>query len=150
MKKEENILKEIEKEAPFLSKIKKENHFSTPNNYFKELPEVITIKTLKKSSLINIFDILSYRLFIPTATLILVLTAAYNLFSTSNSEELSLDQLSELILEEYYIEMEDYLIYEAYAELLNSEAIEDNSEEDEYINYLIENNIDINSIIEEL
>lgn len=40
MENKDNIPDDLEKLAPFLSKLKKENHFSTPDNYFEVLPEV--------------------------------------------------------------------------------------------------------------
>ncbi|NQX97676.1 MAG: hypothetical protein HRT73_07320, partial [Flavobacteriales bacterium] len=59
------------------------------------------------------------------------------------------DQLSEYIINEDDIEFDDYMVYEVYAEMTGTEK-ETSSENQEYINYLIENDIDINSIIEEL
>ena len=75
--------------------------------------------------------------------------------TTTENDTLSYDQLSEYIIAEEDIDFDEYLVYEAYAELLETEGNEDlesneDSEEQAYINYLIENDIDINSIIEEL
>ncbi len=150
MKNKKEILEEIEKEAPFLSQIKKENHFSTPENYLEFLPEVMNDKILNKNYLSILFDKLSYKIFIPVSAAIVLVFVILN-FNTENiSSELTSDQLSELIIDDEYFEIDDYLVYEAYAELLEEEENEATSENDEYINYLLENDIDINLIIEEL
>ena len=150
MENKKNILDELEKEAPFLSKIKKENHFSTPKNYFKSLPEMISDKKLNNNTLNSFFDKLSYRFLVPITAVVVLFFVVFNFNSSTSSTELTNDQLSELLIEDDYFEMDDYLVYEAYAELLEEEEKETTSDDDEYINYLLENNIDINSIIEEL
>ena len=133
-----------------LSKIKKENHFSTPKNYFEVLPEVISNKKLNNNNLITFFDKLSYRVLVPISAVIVLFFVVFNFNTNNNSTTLTSYQLSELILEDDYYEMDDDLVYEAYSEMLENEEKETASNKDEYINYLIENDIDINSIIEEL
>ena len=152
MENEKNISDNLENEAPFLSKMTKENHFSTPENYFEVLPEVINNKILDNNKLRFNFDILSWRLLMPFTAVAIIFIALINLNTTAENDTLSYDQFSEYIITENDFEFEDEMVYEAYAELLENETSEDNeiSEEQEYINYLIENDIDINSIIEEL
>ncbi len=150
MENKKNILEELEKEAPFLSKIKKENHFSAPENYFKVLPEIVSDKKLNNKSIHFIFDKLSYRVLIPFTAVAILFFVVFNFNNTTTPTELTHDQLSEIIIEDDYFEMDDYLVYEAYAELLEEEENETSSDDDEYINYLLENDIDINSIIDEL
>ena len=55
-------------------------------------------------------------------------------------------QIRELILEDDYLDIDDYLVYEAYSEILEEEEYQPSSDSDEAINYLLENDIDINSI----
>ena len=159
MKNKNDILDELEKEAPFLSKIKKENRFSTPKNYFEVLPEVIHDKKLNNKSLKISFDRLSYRISIPISSLVIIFIVLFNWNTNTIESELTNEQLSELIVNEDYVEFDDYLVYDAYAEILEEKSkrsedsaldAETNSDTEEYIEYLIENNIDINSIIEEL
>ena len=150
MKNKNDILDELEKEAPFLSKLKKENHFSTPKNYFEVLPEVISNKNLNKKSLRFLFDRLSYSISVPIASFIIVFFVVFNWNNNSTDLELTNEQLSELIIDEDYIEFDDYLVYETYAEILETEEKEASTDTGDYIEYLIENDIDINSIIEEL
>lgn len=149
MKNIENISDNLENEAPFLSKMKKENHFIAPENYFKSLPEVISNKNLNNKSLPFNFDKLSWRILIPITAVIIIFTVITNLNSVNENDILTYDQFSEYIISQEDIEIEDYLVYEAYAEILESEE-NLKTEDEEYINYLIENDIDINSIIEEL
>ncbi|MEJ6736502.1 MAG: hypothetical protein QNK84_05655 [Flavobacteriales bacterium] len=155
MENEKNISDNLENEAPFLSKITKENHFSVPENYFEVLPEVINNKILDNNKLRFNIDKLSWRLLMPFTAVIIIFIAIINLNTTTENDTLSYDQLSEYIIAEEDIDFDEYLVYEAYAELLETEGNEDlksneDSEEQAYINYLIENDIDINSIIEEL
>ncbi len=150
MENKNNIPENLEKEAPFLSKIKKENHFSTPNNYFEVLPEVIASKNLNNKSLRFSFDKLSYRILVPVASLIVLFFIVFNFNNNNTETELTSEQLSDLIIEENYLDIDDYLVYETYAEIIEEEEDETLSETDDYIDYLIDNDIDINSIIEEL
>jgi hypothetical protein len=155
MENEKNISDNLENEAPFLSKITKENHFSAPENYFEVLPEIINNKVLDNNKLRFNIDKLSWRLLMPFTAVIIIFIAIINLNTTTENDTLSYDQLSEYIIAEEDIDFDEYLVYEAYAELLETEGNEDlesneDSEEQAYINYLIENDIDINSIIEEL
>jgi hypothetical protein len=149
MKNDKNIENEIEKIAPFLSKIEKKNHFSTPTEYFEVLPEVMSDKILNKNYLQFFFDKLSWRVLVPISSFIVLFFFYFNFNQNNTKSELSNEQLSELFIEEDYLDIDDYLIYDTYAEILEDEN-EESSDTEEYINYLLENDIDINSIIEEL
>jgi len=149
MKNEENISDNLENEAPFLSKMKKENHFNAPKNYFEALPKITSNKNLNNKTIKFSFDKLSWRILIPITAAIIIFTVITNLNSVNENNTLTYDQFSEYIISQEDIEFEDYLVYEAYAEILETEQ-DSETEDEEYINYLIENDIDINSIIEEL
>jgi hypothetical protein len=149
MKNENNILDNLGNEASFLSKIKKENHFKAPENYFEVLPEVISNKRLNNKSIQLSFDKLSWRILIPFTAVVAIFTIITNLNTVDENNILTYDQLSEYIITEEDIEFDDYLVYEAYAETIETEE-EFDTVTDEYIDYLIENDIDISSIIEEL
>ena len=151
MENKNNIHKELEKEAPFLSKIKKENHFSIPKNYFEVLPEVIINKNLNNNDLNFLFDKLSWRILMPISATAILLFVIFNWNTNSIDSELTNEQLSDLIIDENYIEFDDYLVYDTYAEIMDEEEENnESSDTEEYIDYLIENDIDINTIIEEL
>ncbi|PCJ28366.1 MAG: hypothetical protein COA97_01690 [Flavobacteriales bacterium] len=150
MENKKTISDNLKNEAPFLSKIEKINHFSTPNNYFEVLPEVISSKNVNTNKLQFLFDKLSYKVLVPISMFAVLLFIVFNMNSNSIEEGLTNEQLCELILEEVYIEIDDYLVYESYAELIEEDEIDTSTDTEEYINYLLENDIDINSIIEEL
>jgi hypothetical protein len=148
MKNNNNISDNLEKEAPFLSKIKKENSFSTPKNYFESLPQIISDKNLNNNFLRILFDKLSYRFLVPTASLIILFFIVFNFNQEPTETPLSNEEISEFLINENYTEIEENMIYEMYSQII----VDDNSTEetDEYINYLIDHHIEINSIIEEL
>tara|TARA_B100000809_G_scaffold146995_1_gene144521 strand:+ start:10184 stop:10636 length:453 start_codon:yes stop_codon:yes gene_type:complete len=150
MEQKKNILEELKNEAPFLSEINRKNHFLVPRNYFEVLPEIVSCKKLNNNYLNLFIDKLSHKYFTPIAAAVILFIVVFKVNTYNISTELTSDQLSELIIEDDYFEMDDYLVYEAYTEILEEAEKETSSDEDEYINYLIENNIDINSIIEEL
>ncbi len=153
MNNNKNISPELENEHPFLDRVPKENHFNVPKNYFEVLPQVIQTKNLNNSKLLFLFDKLSYRILILVSAIAIALFVFISPSNTSIENELSSDQLCELIVDEDYIEFDDYLVYETYYEVLDEETeLDENtaSEADEYIDYLLENNIDINAIIDEL
>jgi hypothetical protein len=134
---------------PFnLSEIKKENHFNTPQKYFQSLPEVISYKTLNKSTLISFNDKLSYWS-IPSSIAAIVLFFIF-LKSTVNTSttELPTNQLSEFIIQENDLQIEAYMVYEAYENSLQQETVSPIEIKDEYISYLLDNNIDIQTIID--
>jgi hypothetical protein len=93
---------------------------------------------------------MSSSILIPTTAIIVLLFIVLNFNTNKNSSALTASQLSELIIEEDYLNMDAYLVYEAYADLLAKEENETTLNEDETINYLLANDIDINSIIGEL
>ena len=147
--KNKDKIEELENLAPFLSKIKKENNFSIPQNYFEVLPEVIANKNLNNKYLYFIFDKLSARILLPTSALVTILMFIFYLNINTTETELSNEQISNLIINDESFNIDDYLVYEAYTEVLDEEK-KATSTSNEYINYLLENDIDINSIIEAL
>ncbi|OFY86527.1 MAG: hypothetical protein A3K10_17385 [Bacteroidetes bacterium RIFCSPLOWO2_12_FULL_31_6] len=149
MENKNNIEEELESIAPFLSKIKKENNFSTPLNYFEILPEVIVNRSLN-SKLFNFsFNKFSKHFLIPASSLAVILLMIFYFNRNTTEAELTNEQITNLIINDEYIKIDDYLVYDAYSEVLDEEK-KTTSTTDEYINYLIENDIDINSIIDEL
>lgn len=147
MKSDNNISKDLQSDEGFLSNIKKENNFTTPSNYFDELPELLNNKRVNSSSL-NLNKLL-YRILIPSATFIIITVLILNWNNSTEITQISDDQLSEYIINEEYESFDEQIIYDIYMESI---ALESNLEEVEenYINYLIDNDVDINTIIEEL
>ena len=147
MKSDNNISKDLQSDEGFLSNIKKENNFTTPSNYFDELPELLNNKRVNSSSL-NLNKLL-YRILIPSVTFIIIAVLILNWNNTTEITQISDDQLSDYIINVESEYLDEEIIYESYMESI---ALESNLEETEenYINYLIDNDVDINTIIEEL
>lgn len=140
----------LKNEAPFLANIKKENTFITPKDYFEVLPQVMSDKILNKKSIGFSFDKLSWRILMPSVACLGLLLLVFTWNNPTTENELNAEQLSVLIIEEDYFEIDAYLVYDTYAEILEENENSNSTEADEYINYLIENNIDLQTIIEEL
>ena len=153
MENKHNILENPLENAPFLSKIEKKNNFSTPKNYFESRVEIITHKELDNNKLKFIFDKLSYRFLVPISGFTAIIIALFYFNTSTPTTPLTSEQISDVLINESYIEMDEDMLIETYSELLENETITEESnenEEEEYINYLIENDIDITTIINEL
>ena len=109
---------------------------------------MISDKNLNKNILHVLFDKLSYRFYITFSASLVALTLLISLVFTTQKTTISNEQLSELIIEDEYIEFDDELLYEAYYEIENNTT--DNESDETLINYLIENDIETTTIIEEL
>ncbi len=149
MKTNKNIEDEFENQQSFLDDNKKDNHFSTPKNYFESLPEIVNHKKLTINKISFVFDNLSHRVVVPILSFTVLFFIFLNWNKKTETLYLSTDQISEILIDESIIEIDEELIFENYEEIL-SQDIKEFSDSDEMINYLIENNININYIIEEL
>lgn len=145
MDENKKILKSNNNRHSILDEIEKKSDFSTPKDYFESLPEVTSINILNKNKLYNNFDILSYRVLLPTLMILLLTIFVFNWNSDSEKNELTNEQLSEVLIESDYVDFDDELLYEVYSETLTEEE-----KNNEYIDYLIENNVELNTIIDEL
>ena len=145
MDENKKILKSNNNRHSILDEIEKKSDFSTPKDYFESLPEVTSINILNKNKLYNNFDILSYRVLLPTLMILLLTIFVFNWNSDSEKNELTNEQLSEVLIESDYVDFDDELLYEVYSETLTEEE-----KNNEYIEYLIENNVELNTIIDEL
>lgn len=145
MDENKKILKSNNNRHSILDEIEKKSDFSTPKDYFESLPEVTSTNILNKNKLYNNFDILSYRVLVPTLMILLLTIFVFNWNSDSEKNELTNEQLSEVLIESDYVDFDDELLYEVYSETLTEEE-----KNNEYIEYLIENNVELNTIIDEL
>ena len=145
--KNDNNISNLENEEEFLLGIKKENNFNTPPNYFDDLPELLMVKKSSNNNLGLSKNL--YRFILPTAAFVIIALIIFNFNETTKTTQISDEQLSEFLINEEYEYFEDELIYEAYINNVSTES--NTSENDEnYIDYLIDNDVDINTIIEEL
>jgi tRNA A22 N-methylase len=149
MENKNNISENGNNLPPILTKIGKENSFSVPKNYFEVLPQVINDKKLNNKRIVNIFDNLSYRILAPTLGVLTLIMTIYILQPNNTTLELTNEQLSEIIINEELIEFDENLVYEVYAETESTSSSEQTTDE-EIIDYLINDNISINLIIDEL
>ncbi|MCB0402296.1 MAG: hypothetical protein KDD41_09455 [Flavobacteriales bacterium] len=156
MKNNKNTVDPFENEPDFLAQFDKKTPFSVPDHYFESLPEVINDKILKKKSLKFGFDKMSYRILGPSAALIALFFVVFHFYNTPSGNTVQPEEFSDALLNEVSVELDDYMIYDVYAEIIeetesSTEQTSGNeTENDEYIDYLLENDIDINTIIEEL
>ncbi len=115
MKKQNNIHENSENELSFLDKFEKKNNFLTPDNYFKELPQVVSNNILNNNNLKFSFDKLSWRVLLPTLSFIVLFIVVFNFFIPTEESTLNNEEISEVIINESYTEIDDYLVYELYS-----------------------------------
>lgn len=140
--------------APKLSKIKKENPFSVPDNYFNELPMQIQERVRQKrvfypAVLIELLKKPAYALSF-SLLLLLIIIIPFTI-STYNSK-LSNSQIAYQdfdITDIEYFEINEELLIEAISaeEFDENELIEETN--DEMMDYII-NNVDYTTILDEL
>ena len=90
MKNDNNISEKLKNDEEFLSNIKKENNFNTPSNYFDELPEILNNKRVNSTG----FDInkFLFRIFIPSATFIIIAALIFNWNNPNETTQFSDEQ----------------------------------------------------------
>jgi len=150
---------ELREFAPTLSKIEKQNPFQVPERYFDTLPTIIQERCIKdkRASLSEwLQHILSPRILAPISAAIVLIIIGINFFISSPTplEKDALLSLEQLSAEDIYsaieagdlYEIDEYLIVEALIE------VEDEGEEsdEEIIDYLMENGIELSTIINAL
>ncbi|MGE0561707.1 MAG: hypothetical protein AB7O47_07820 [Flavobacteriales bacterium] len=130
-----------------IEQYKKENQFSVPANYFEELPQQIQARKNRTKPNTVFSNQLFYKVLAPTMVIVTLL-ASYYLYQNNSNTELTPQEISEVIIDQELIQMDEEMIYEVYAETATSNQTE--SENEEIIDYLINDNISINLILEEL
>lgn len=130
-----------------IEQLKKENQFSVPANYFEELPQHIQAKKnqIKPNTVFS--TNWYYKILAPTM-LVIMLFASYYIYQNKNIKELTPQEISEVIIDQELIQINEEMIYEVYAETATTNQT--GSENEEIIDYLINDNISINLILEEL
>lgn len=156
MDKKENIPNDFDnlsKHAPLLSSIKKENSFSTPVDYFDELPNMISekiSKSKKESFFQKTFSSITFSgsFSIASVTAVILLFTFFNRNPLNQKEQIASEEIIDTIsVDEVDMRTDNYLVAEVYKEQMTIEE-EDNSNKD-IENYLIENT-DEYTITEEL
>lgn len=130
-----------------IEQLKKENQFLVPANYFEELPQHIQAKRnqIKPNTVFS--TNWYYKILAPTM-LVITLFASYYIYQNNTTTELTAQEISEVIIDQELIQIDEEMIYEVYAETATTNQT--GSENEEIIDYLINDNISINLILEEL
>ncbi|MCK4661232.1 MAG: hypothetical protein KAT68_00090 [Bacteroidales bacterium] len=147
---------ELSKIAPKLSKIKKDNPFKAPDGYFDNFPlkmqEIITAQkeVVKPKFVLFAKPQLAY---IYAFSLIIVMVFSYtvmtNYFNNNANQLLTSDEICEIIEYDVY-EYDEALFVDALLDDDYDISDSDNDASEEIIDYLLDDNIDYNTIIEEL
>ena len=148
-------MKEIEKTEPEFTKIVKKNSFRIPDNYFEEFPDKLFKRIESENKPVKVRHLVpvTYRSSLAIAATILAIAVIGYLtvliVSTDKpGTQLAAPEIAEYI--EYYAsELDESDYYDLLDESYTDESIEDNYE-DVVINYLVDQNIDFQTIVEEL
>ena len=150
-----NEEEELKKSAPHLFKIEKKEVFTTPENYFQNLPGLMQDKVharVKPKS----FWVPDYKLALVAASVCLLVFAGIKFFSTSKNEtseiaavEMATDYDAQYLASADETELAEQLDDESLE--TTSALIEENSglSNQEIEDYLLNNNIDIATITNE-
>ena len=151
-------LEELKKLAPTLSSLKKENHFSVPQNYFDEFPMKIKSRIDEQANASKSFSLswlFNYKVLAPTGTCVVLILAGLFLYNPTQSielEELTAEEI-EASFEYYgYPSIDDELLAELYytEETENESPTNIELTEEEIIDYLLDENVDVSQLYYEL
>ena len=126
--------------------LKKENQFTVSSNYFDELPQQINYRRRKNNTLFS--EKLYYKILAP-AFVVVLFFGSYFMYQNNHKTIKTSNQFSEVIINDELVEFDEELIYEVYAETANTPNT-NATQDEEIIDYLINDNININQITDEL
>jgi len=155
MKKDKHIQKELQALAPALSKMKKDNPFKVPIDYFIELPQEIRKQTIEQKNPISFLDLMlqllkqhKYAVSLSMISILVLLGLFMFKQQDSSFKQLSLDKISQQEINQfiaYNIDEfdEDMILQTA---LVDEETdiydLQSHDELDEYIEEYLINEID--------
>lgn len=148
-----NIQNELKELNSSLSGMEKKNNFSVPENYFEKLSSSVQdkISAPKKSPWLETFfsGALFPKLSIATCVVVLLAGSIYYFNKQQDSSDFAqtTNSSSEYYASDLLSELDESALTDLYAQSITAENRSDNAEIE---NYLIENNIDDNSLINEL
>lgn len=155
MNKKENIPSDFDnlsKYAPLLSSIKKEISFSTPVDYFDELPNIISAKISeekKESFFQKIFLSISFSgsFSLASITSVVLVLTLFSRMPLNQNEQIASEEIVDTIsVDEIDNRTDNYLVAEVYKEQM---TLDDENSNTDIEDYLIENT-DEYTITEEL
>ncbi len=129
--------------------LKKENQFAVPTSYFEELPLRINQRKTNTNNRTLFSAKLWYKFLAPTFVVIVLFVGYFMYQNNENDAVLTNQQLSKNIINHELVEFDEELIYEVYTETANTPNA-NATQDEEIIDYLINDNININQITEEL
>ncbi len=143
-------MEDLSKIAPNLSKIKKENSFKVPDNYFDDFPTIIQEKISTKPT----FSFSKYLFFIfrpqfiAVFSLIVIFFVSYSIFNSHlKTNTLSSNDIAEYIEQNQYDYDED-LFVDVIVNDPNIDITDDSDKNNKEItDYLINNDIDYSTLV---
>ena len=150
-----NHMKDLEKTGPNLSKVKSQNAYRVPENYFEEFPrklmERLEGEDSSKRTTKYIWTYFKPHLAIAATILafaIISYTTVQLFFSDGSTSEFSNMEIAEYV-EYYSSELDESMYYELLDEIHEEETTQNNYDE-MVIRYLVDQDIDFQTIVEEL
>ncbi|MCK5822612.1 MAG: hypothetical protein KAG95_01315 [Bacteroidales bacterium] len=144
-------MEDLSKIAPNLSKIKKENNFNVPDNYFDDFPSIVQERISKKSSTFIskfLFLILKPQ-FIAAFSIVVIFFVSYSIFNSHKETNiLSSNDVAEYF-EQNQTDYDENLLIDVIVNDPNID-ISNNSDNDVIIDYLIDNDIDYSTLVNAL
>ncbi len=153
MKKERNNDDALKQEAPTLFGITKQNNFKVPDGYFDALPEMLVEKRSASTPgvLERLLHAFHWKVAVPTFAAVAVIL--FVIFNTSPMVEdtaiasISVEEVEAYLDNEGLYTIDEDMLLEALEDEVAVNYEEDN---DEIVEYLLENNIELETILEEL
>lgn len=146
----------LQKHAPWLAKIEKRNEFQVPAGYFDSLPSIIQERCIESSRTtisekLERFKFYLYRLAIPVSFAAIIVFFGLNYLNPADVDnDLTAAEISIILEEDVNISIEETMLIEALMENESAQSAEFADEDEGLIDYLIDNDIDLSSIINEL
>lgn len=140
----------------WLNDLKNKESFTTPSGYFNELENEILSKTINKRSgtVVSLFRVVANPKFsIPAvaASLLLFFSLFYNssINTKTGIDNIDYEDIASLMIDESYMNVDEAILLDVYIDGLELEGIE-NTTDDEVLDFLLEEDIDYSTILNEL
>ena len=153
----QEITEELKENAPTLSSIKRKNIFSVPHGYFEELPAKIKEQCIEEDhyKVNRILRLIKPRSIAAAASVILIAISLLVYNPENSNEQLALQNFTNEEIREYLFTGAIYEMNEEdlIIELLKTDNVggfEDNINDEEIIEYLLDDDIDLIIIMNEI
>lgn len=153
----ETIHESVSMNESALYSLEKENPFAVPNDYFDELPLLIQGRIISEKQKPSVIEWLLANIFTPrlayVSIVVIVLAIGGSLLwknNISSTESTLVDASVNLVVEEVQNIDESALTDELINSNVSLDVEDKGNNKEQIINYLMENNIEVSSIINEL